>query len=197
MRASNAVPGKDILRVDESNSPVRFAVGLIGGKWKPVILHYLKSRAIRFGELRRLIPNASHKVLTQQLRELERDRIIERSVFEGKVKRVEYSYSEFGLTLEPILSALEEWGIKYRTSKEASSPFRFQAFKIDNGLEGARSAWQASQDGLHSQNVSKMPVKRDISLNCLELRKLGPTPASECAETSSLRSAFSHLQDSL
>ena len=69
---------------------------------------------MHFGELRRLIPNASQKVLTQQLRALEDAQIVKRRVLDGSVKYVEYSYSEYGLTLAPILAALAEWGESHR-----------------------------------------------------------------------------------
>jgi DNA-binding HxlR family transcriptional regulator len=110
--------------IDETNCPVKFTIDLIGGKWKPLILYYLKGGPVRFGALRRLIPNASHKVLTQKLRELERDRIIVRTVLDAKVKHVEYSYSEYGRTLVPILGALAGWEMNYRNKVDISQQDR-------------------------------------------------------------------------
>ncbi len=69
---------KKIKHIDETNCPVKATMDIIGGKWKPIILYYLKDGIKRFGELQRLIPHITKKMLTQQLRELELDEIIER-----------------------------------------------------------------------------------------------------------------------
>jgi DNA-binding HxlR family transcriptional regulator len=94
--------------------PVRIAVDVIGGKWKPVILYYLGDGPKRFSELRRLIPAATQKMLTQQLRELEKDGIIDRKVFPVVPPKVEYALSTYGRTLEPLLEAMCAWGRKHR-----------------------------------------------------------------------------------
>ena len=107
--------------IDEVNCPVRFTISLVGSKWKPVILYYLKRGPLRYGELQRLIPHASQKVLTAQLRELERDHIIDRKEFSGKIRHVEYSFSRNGRTLAPVLEALADWGAKYRAEYESSN----------------------------------------------------------------------------
>ena len=101
--------------IDETNCPTRFTIDLLRGKWKTVLLYYLKEGPLYFGELRRYVPGASHKVLIQQLRELERDHLIRRRRVEGNVKRVEYCFSEHGKTLAPVLDALANWGNNYRT----------------------------------------------------------------------------------
>lgn len=93
-----------------SECPVRITLEVIGGKWKPVILYFLRDGPQRHGELRRLIPEATQKMLTQQLRELERDGVIVRRVFPGKVTRVEYATSELGETLRPVIKAMCRWG---------------------------------------------------------------------------------------
>lgn len=100
--------------IDETNCPVKATVEIIGGKWKPVILYYLKDGAQRFGELQRLIPHITKKMLTQQLRELESDGIINRKVFEQVPPKVEYSLSEYGKTLSPILELMAAWGTTHR-----------------------------------------------------------------------------------
>lgn len=107
--------------------PVRATVGVIGGKWKPLILFYLKHRTVRFNELRRMIPDATHKMLTQQLRELERDDIITRKVYPEIPPKVEYSLSGEGQTLRPVLAAMAAWGQKYRQRHPA--PVRAKAIE--------------------------------------------------------------------
>lgn len=93
--------------------PVRVTVEVVGGKWKPLILYSLKQRKRRFGELRRLVPEASRKVLTQHLRELECTGIITRTVIGGKVPHVEYAFSKYGETLRPVLDAMAAWGTRH------------------------------------------------------------------------------------
>jgi DNA-binding HxlR family transcriptional regulator len=90
--------------------PMAVAVSMIGGKWKPIILHMLADRTLRFGELRRNIPPVSQKMLTQQLRELEADGLVIRTVHPEMPPRVEYRLSERGRTLSPILDDLYVWG---------------------------------------------------------------------------------------
>lgn len=91
--------------------PLVAAVNTISGKWKPAILHMLISGAQRFGELRRNIPPISHRVLTQQLRELEADGIVLREVFPENPPRVEYTLSPLGHDLKPILRDLYNWSV--------------------------------------------------------------------------------------
>lgn len=83
---------------------------VIGGKWKPIILYYLRQGTHRAGELQRLIPQASAKVLTTQLRELEREGIIVRTLHGQVPPRVDYALSEHGRTLIPVLDSLCAWG---------------------------------------------------------------------------------------
>ncbi len=90
--------------------PVRATLDVIGGKWKPVILYHLMTGPKRHGELRRLLPDATQKMLTQQLRELERDGIIGRKVYPEKPPRVEYAFTLRGRTLRPVIEALCAWG---------------------------------------------------------------------------------------
>jgi len=89
---------------------VRPALKVIGGKWKPVILFHVMNGKKRFGELRRLMPDASQKMLTQQLRELARDGIISRQVYSELPPRVEYTLTKFGRTLRPVMRELCKWG---------------------------------------------------------------------------------------
>ena len=94
--------------------PVRAALGVLGGKWKPVITHYLLEGTKRFGELRRLMPESTQKVLTQQLREMERDGLVARRVYHQVPLKVEYSLTPYGLTLRPVMRELCAWGQKHR-----------------------------------------------------------------------------------
>jgi DNA-binding HxlR family transcriptional regulator len=86
------------------------ALRVIAGKWKPLILRELKSGSIRYGQLQRRIPEASQKVLTSQLRQLERDGLVERSVFHETILRTQYSLTPHGRTLRPALEELARWG---------------------------------------------------------------------------------------
>lgn len=84
---------------------------LIGGKWKIAILHALSMGPIRFGELKRDLSPITQQMLTKQLRELEKDNLINRKVFDVVPPKVEYSLTEFGWTFEPVLVALCKWDL--------------------------------------------------------------------------------------
>ncbi|MBP2663052.1 MAG: MarR family transcriptional regulator [Firmicutes bacterium] len=94
--------------------PVATTVGFIGNKWKLLVLRNLLVGPYRFGELRKTIPGISQKVLTDNLRSLEKDGIIVRTVFAEVPPRVEYKLSELGETMRPIISAMEKWGLDYQ-----------------------------------------------------------------------------------
>jgi DNA-binding HxlR family transcriptional regulator len=89
------------------------AFEVIGGKWKAVILWELHTEARRFGELKRLIPNISEKMLIQQLREMEADGLIDRLVFHQVPPRVEYSATKLGASLNVAMGPLADWGDRY------------------------------------------------------------------------------------
>lgn len=97
----------------EYRCTVEATVAVAGGKWKPLIIYYLLSGTKRFGELRKLIGGVTQRSLTLQLRELESHGIISREVFAEVPPRVEYSLTELGLTLAPVLNAMKEWGDSY------------------------------------------------------------------------------------
>jgi len=92
---------------------VEAALDVIGGKWKPLILWALGENVLRFGELQKGLPGVNAKMLTKQLRELEEDGVITRKVYPEVPPRVEYSITDFGRTLIPILRALCTWGTQY------------------------------------------------------------------------------------
>ena len=102
--------------------PIEATLGVIGGKWKVVILYWLKERTLRFGELKRKIPKVSERVLTEQLRELERDGIVRREVYPEVPPRVEYSMTEYGLTLRPIAEMMAAWGLNHQERSKAACP---------------------------------------------------------------------------
>lgn len=89
---------------------VQTTLKVLGGKWKILILWHLKDETRRFSELKRLIPEITEKMLMQQLRELEKDGIVNRNVYSEVPPRVEYSFTEYGLSLKPVLQVLCNWG---------------------------------------------------------------------------------------
>lgn len=95
------------------NCPVDATLRLIGGKYKSLILWHLVGGALRYGELQKLIPQATPKMLTQQLRELESNNLLSRKVYPVVPPKVEYSLTDFGLSLKPILVAMYDWGEAY------------------------------------------------------------------------------------
>ena len=90
--------------------PVAATLDLIGGKYKALILWYLSDGRRRFSELRKMIANATPKMLTQQLRELEGDGLVHREIFPVIPPHVEYSLTEFGRSIRPVLESMYEWG---------------------------------------------------------------------------------------
>jgi DNA-binding HxlR family transcriptional regulator len=93
---------------------VEVTIGVIGGKWKSVILyHLLHQRVVRFGELRRLLPKATAQMLTAQLRELEADGVVSRKIYPQVPPKVEYSLTSFGDSLAPIIRGMASWGESY------------------------------------------------------------------------------------
>ncbi len=92
--------------------PVELTVDVIGGRWRTVVLSYLKEGVHRYGELRRLIPGVSEKMLTQRLRELEADGLVVRRDLGTTAPHVEYELTEEGRSLTPVLQALYDWGVQ-------------------------------------------------------------------------------------
>ena len=106
------------------NCPVDTTLRLIGGKYKSLILWHLCGGTLRHGELRKLIPQATPKMMTQQLRELEGDNLLKRTVYPVVPPKVEYSLTDLGRSIKPILATMYDWGVGYMK---------------DNGLEASCS----------------------------------------------------------
>ncbi|MGN4425905.1 winged helix-turn-helix transcriptional regulator [Bacillus cereus group sp. MYBK30-1] len=94
--------------------PVETTLDVIGGKWKGILLYHLIDGKKRFNEFRKLYPGITQRMLTLQLRELERDGVIHREVYKEVPPKVEYSLTEFGRTLEPIILLMKDWGEKHK-----------------------------------------------------------------------------------
>ena len=107
------------------HSAVELTIDVIGGKWKPRILWILSHGTYRFSELQRALPTITQTMLTKQLRELEEDKIVLRKVYAQVPPRVEYSLSEVGQTVLPLVHALHQWGKDYsKTQGRLYSPYK-------------------------------------------------------------------------
>jgi DNA-binding HxlR family transcriptional regulator len=91
--------------------PAEATIDVLGGRWKaPIVWHLLRSGTLRFGELRRTMPGVTQKMLTQHLRELESDGVVSRKVYAEVPPKVEYSLTQRGKTLKPVIEAMCKWG---------------------------------------------------------------------------------------
>lgn len=106
---------------DEKSCPVTATMHVIGGKWKAILINAIyHTSPARFGELKRSVTGITQSMLTSQLRELEEDGIISRKIYAEIPPRVEYTLTEFGLTLAPIMVAMAAWGNEYRIKRQKS-----------------------------------------------------------------------------
>lgn len=96
-----------------SKCPVTLTLDKIGGRWKPLILYTLVRGTLRYSEVKKAIPLISEKMLIQQLRELEQDKLVQRKVYPVVPPHVEYSLSKIGKEMQPMLLAMAQWGLKY------------------------------------------------------------------------------------
>lgn len=97
---------------------VEATLAVIGGRWKPVIIFLLlQNDVMRFGELRNTIDGVTQRMLTNQLRELERDKVVYREVYAEVPPKVEYSLTDYGRSLEPIMIAMRDWGAEHMNVK--------------------------------------------------------------------------------
>lgn len=109
-----------MLEQTEGTVFVQTTLKILGGKWKILILWHLKDQARRFSTLKRLMPEITEKMLIQQLRELEKDEIVNRHVYSDVPPKVEYSFTEYGRSLEPVLQVLCNWGEEHLQRVESS-----------------------------------------------------------------------------
>ena len=98
----------------DSNCPAEVTLSIIGGRWKLLILYHLFQGVRRFTQLRRALKGISQKMLTQQLREMEKDGLVHREVYPEVPPKVEYSLTTLGESLRPVVEALSNWGRMYR-----------------------------------------------------------------------------------
>lgn len=99
-----------VLNGHEYHCAMDVTMHFIGGKWKTVVLWYLRKEKKRFSELRRLIPNITEKMLSLQLKDLEADGLVKRKVYPEVPPRVEYELTDFGKTIVPMLDEIAKWG---------------------------------------------------------------------------------------
>jgi DNA-binding HxlR family transcriptional regulator len=97
----------------EASCPVEITLSLLGNKWKVLILRELFEGTKRYGALARGVPGISQKMLTQQLRMMEKDKLVQRRVYAEVPPKVEYSLTDIGRSLRPILNAMHTWGLQY------------------------------------------------------------------------------------
>jgi DNA-binding HxlR family transcriptional regulator len=116
---NQAVKSRKNFIFDENSCPVTATMKVLGGKWKPILINaiYLTSPA-RFGELKRSVKGITQSMLTQQLRELEDDGLISRKIYAEIPPKVEYTLTEFGMTLSPVMQSMAKWGEEYRINKQ-------------------------------------------------------------------------------
>ena len=107
--------------MSECKSPVSTALSLIGGKWKIAIIYNLRQEPVRFGELKRILAQITQQMLTKQLREMERDCLINRKVYEVIPPKVEYSLTDFGQSFMPVMESLCKWSTENKELMQSIS----------------------------------------------------------------------------
>lgn len=112
------MPARFVFKEREYGCPVELTLGAVQGKWKVLILWNLRDATLRYSELKRRLPKVTHKMLSQQLRELEADGLIRRTVYPVVPPKTEYSLREEGRSLLPVLRAMQEWGLRYKQPVE-------------------------------------------------------------------------------
>lgn len=105
-----------------SDCPVAAAIDLIGGKWKPMIIALLMTRPIRFNEMQRRLKGVTNRILSLQLNDLEQTGLVSRRVIPDNPPKVEYSLTELGATLRPLIAELERWGREYALGRTKGPP---------------------------------------------------------------------------
>lgn len=115
------------MNIDANRCPVDQAIELVGGKWKPLILWRLSGGTLRFGQLQRALPQVTQRMLTLQLRELERAGLVARTVYPEVPPKVEYALTGLGRTVMPVLEALGQWLKDHTAELRAMSAVKAQA----------------------------------------------------------------------
>jgi DNA-binding HxlR family transcriptional regulator len=116
---NHEVKNEKIFVFDEKSCPVTATMQVLGGKWKAILINAIyHTSPARFGELKRSVKGITQSMLTQQLRELEDDGVISRKIYAEIPPRVEYTLTEFGLSLSPIMVAMAKWGEEYRMKQK-------------------------------------------------------------------------------
>ena len=105
-----------------NNCPVEITLKVIGGRWKMLILRELFKGVRRFSELQKAISGVTQKMLTQQLREMERQGIVSRKVYAQVPPKVEYSLTPLGESLKPVIESMNEWGVKHMNTPRNQTP---------------------------------------------------------------------------
>ena len=106
---------------EAENPPCQYTLSIINGKWKTTIIYWLsEKKVLRYGELKKLVIGITHKMLSKQLKELEADGIINRKEYSQIPPKVEYSITEKGSSLIPIIDELCEWGTKYKVTNKSN-----------------------------------------------------------------------------
>ncbi|HSQ12585.1 MAG TPA: helix-turn-helix domain-containing protein [Candidatus Deferrimicrobium sp.] len=107
------------MKTKDTMCPAEYTLAMIGGRWKIPLIFHLQAGARRFSELSRALRGVTQKMLTQQLREMERDGLVARKVYAQVPPRVEYSLTDLGLSLRPVVDAMCRWGEVYGVQKSA------------------------------------------------------------------------------
>jgi DNA-binding HxlR family transcriptional regulator len=108
----------------KTNCPAEITLSVIGGRWKTLLLYHLFQGVKRFSQLQRATSGITQKMLTQQLREMERDGLVHREVYAEVPPKVEYSLTPLGQTLEPVVHAMCDWGVKYGKGQFDGQPLK-------------------------------------------------------------------------
>ena len=137
-----------------AHCPVEATLDIIGGKWKSILLFRVLEGTRRFNELRRLQPSLTQRMLTNQLRELERDGLIARKIYAEVPPKVEYSITEFGKTLEPVLLALKQWAENHMLPRMTSGNMT---------APGDRSAAENTPDRSPARTPTKKRTERSMA----------------------------------
>lgn len=112
----------DVQRIEQYSCPIEAFLGVLGGKYKAIICYELIGRTLRYSELARLVPAATPRMLSRQLKELEADGIVDRKLYPVVPPKTEYSLTELGQTLVPLINAMCDWGYAYFDRMGVSAP---------------------------------------------------------------------------